>query len=89
MSIFGIVSTLFTIYRFLIFGYILLSWFPGGRDSPIAAFLARLVEPYLSIFRSFIPPLGMIDISPIVALLALWLIENGVFFILQLILGAL
>ncbi|EGK13190.1 YggT family protein [Kroppenstedtia eburnea] len=86
--IFQIVNTLFTIYQFMIFGYILLSWFPNGRESPIALFLARLVEPYLSIFRSFIPPLGMIDISPIIALIALRFVEQGVFFILQLILGA-
>ncbi|GGA32722.1 membrane protein [Kroppenstedtia guangzhouensis] len=86
--IFQIVNTLFTIYQFMIFGYILLSWFPNGRESPIALFLGRLVEPYLSIFRSFIPPLGMIDISPIVALIALRFVEQGVYFILQLILGA-
>lgn len=86
--IFQIVNTAFTIYQFMIFGYILLSWFPNGRDSPIAHFLSRLVEPYLSIFRSFIPPLGMIDISPIIALIALRFVEQGVYFILQLILGA-
>ncbi|PTX51947.1 YggT family protein [Melghirimyces profundicolus] len=85
--IFEIVSTLFTIYRVLIFGYIILSWFPNGRESPIAVFLGRLVEPYLSIFRSFIPPLGMIDISPIVALIALMFIEQGVYFIVNLLLG--
>ncbi|MDA8354431.1 MAG: YggT family protein [Firmicutes bacterium] len=85
--IYEIVHTLFTIYRVLIFGYILLSWFPQGRESPVALFLARVVEPYLTIFRSFIPPLGMIDISPIVALIALSFIEQGVYFVLNLLLG--
>ncbi|MDR6224783.1 YggT family protein [Desmospora profundinema] len=79
--------TLFMIYRFMLFGYIILSWFPNGRESPIAVFLGRLVEPYLSIFRSFIPPLGMIDISPIVALIALHFIQNGVVFIIRLLFG--
>ncbi|PTM59207.1 YggT family protein [Desmospora activa] len=78
---------LVNIYRFMIFGYILLSWFPNGRDSPIATVLGRLVEPYLSIFRSFIPPLGMIDISPIVALIALHFIQSGLIFVITLLFG--
>jgi YggT family protein len=80
-----ITVTLITIYRFMLFGYILLSWFPNGRDSAIAVFLGRLVEPYLSIFRSFIPPLGMIDLSPIVALIALSFIQYGILFIINLL----
>lgn len=89
MNIVSIITTLFTIYSFLILGYILMSWLPGVRESPVGEFLGRLVEPYLSIFRSFIPPLGMIDISPIVALIALRFIEQGVLYILFLILKAL
>ncbi|SMO47763.1 YggT family protein [Melghirimyces algeriensis] len=87
MIIFEIVNVLFIVYQVMIFGYILLSWLPQGRESPIALFMGRLVEPYLSIFRSFIPPLGMIDISPIVALIALRFIREGVFFILNVLLG--
>ena len=49
--------------------------------------IARLVEPYLSIFRSIIPPIGMIDISPIVAIIALRFVEQGVYFILRWVLG--
>ncbi|MDU5950590.1 MAG: YggT family protein, partial [Paenibacillus macerans] len=33
--------------------------------------------PYLAPFRRIVPPLGMIDFSPIVALLALWLASFG------------
>lgn len=74
----GIIMTLLEIYRYLIIGYILLSWVPNARDSFIGEFLGKLVEPYLSIFRKFIPPLGMIDFSPIVALIALYFIQIGV-----------
>ena len=38
---------------------------------------ARICEPYLEPFRRFIPPLGMIDISPLVAIFALRLATNG------------
>lgn len=72
MSAYGIVSSLVEFYSLLIFGYILLSWFPvTGLLADVRRTLATLVEPYLSIFRRIIPPIGMIDISPIVAILVL------------------
>ena len=49
----------------------------------IGAVLQSLVGPYLNFFRRFIPPLGMIDWSPVVAILVLSLLEN---FIIRLIL---
>jgi YggT family protein len=78
----------FYIYRWLIIGYILLSWFPNARDSSIGNLLSKVVEPYLAIFRRFIPPLGMIDLSPIVALIALFFVEQGVRQLLNIILSA-
>ena len=77
----------FDIYKWLIIGYILLSWFPNARDGAIGHILAKVVEPYLGIFRRFIPPLGFIDISPIVAIFALIFVELGVFQLLELILN--
>jgi len=65
------------IYSWALIIYILLSWFPGAKESTFGDFLARICEPYLEPFRRFIPPLGMIDISPIVAILALKLATNG------------
>ena len=38
-------------------------------------FIAQYTDPYLNFFKSFIPPIGMIDISPIVAFLFLHVIE--------------
>jgi YggT family protein len=58
--------------------YVLLSWLPSAKESFIGDLLARFVEPYLSPFRKYIPPIfGMIDISPIVALVALNLAYYG------------
>nr|WP_285839907.1 YggT family protein [Alkalihalophilus marmarensis] len=66
------------IYSFLIIGYILMSWFPNARESSFGQFLGSIVEPYLEPFRRFIPPLGMIDLSPIVAIIVLRLASAGV-----------
>ncbi len=86
-SLFGFVDTLFQIYRYMIIGYILLSWLPNARESFIGQLLGKLVEPYLAPFRKIIPPIGgMIDISPIVALFALFFIQYGVFAILGMLL---
>jgi len=57
--------------------YILMSWFPNARETSIGQILARICEPYLEQFRKFIPPLGMIDISPIVAFIVLRLADKG------------
>ena len=81
------ITTVFTIYQFMIFGYILMSWIPSLQQSSIGEFLGKLVEPYLSIFRKIIPPIGMIDISPIIALFALQYIRIGLLIVLQNIYG--
>ena len=45
-------------------------------DQRIQRFLYDVVEPYLRIFRRFIPPLGPLDISPIVAIFVLWIVSG-------------
>ncbi|MEK3731113.1 MULTISPECIES: YggT family protein [Paenibacillus] len=80
---YSIVELLFQIYFYMILVYVLMSWLPNVRESFIGELLGKLVEPYLSPFRRFIPPImGMIDISPIVALFVLRLAQNGVYAIL-------
>ena len=61
-------------YTRVIFVYVLMSWLPtsSGLIGDIYRVLGRLCDPYLDLFRRFIPPIGgMVDISPIVALLVL------------------
>ena len=67
----------------MIIGYILMSWIPSLQESKVGEMLGKAVEPYLGLFRKFIPPIGMIDISPIVALFALIFIEQGVYTVLR------
>jgi YggT family protein len=69
---------LIEIYSWALIIYILMSWFPNARESAIGQFLTRICEPYLEPFRRFIPPIGMIDVSPIVAILVLRFASYGV-----------
>ncbi|WP_420852224.1 YggT family protein [Paenibacillus hamazuiensis] len=80
----GYIATLIEIYTYMIIAYVLLSWLPAARDSFIGEILGKLVEPYLSVFRRLIPAIGgMIDISPIIALIALRFIGEGIIAILH------
>ena len=60
----------FDAYYWLILISIFGSWFPQFQASRLGMWICGIVEPYLKVFRRFIPPLGPIDISPLVALLA-------------------
>ena len=70
-SIILIFSYMLQIYETMILFYILMSWIPESRNSQLGRILSSAVEPYLQIFRNIIPPIGMIDISPILAYLVL------------------
>jgi uncharacterized protein YggT (Ycf19 family) len=78
-SIGDFVRAVVYVYTLLIIAYILSQLFFGfgGRvpysrwSNAILEFLRDTVEPYLSIFRRFIPPIGPLDISPIVAIFVL------------------
>lgn len=61
---------IYDIYYWLILISIFGSWFPRFSTSKIGSIIGKLVEPYLGVFRKFIPPFGMIDFSPIIALIA-------------------
>lgn len=72
-------SALIFVYVLLIIAYILvnLAFSFGFRPAysrafdAVVQFLRDVVEPYLAIFRRFIPPIGPLDLSPIVAILLL------------------
>jgi YggT family protein len=64
-------SNFLNIYLAIIFVRLLLTWFPNiDWMQQIVGLLSPVTDPYLNLFR-FIPPIGPIDLSPIVAILAL------------------
>jgi YggT family protein len=80
----GFISALIWVYTILIIAYIFTSMFfnVGGRipysrwSRGILDFLRDVCEPYLSIFRRFIPPFGPLDLSPMIAIIVLVIIGN-------------
>lgn len=73
-----IIQKLFLVFTIMLFVRILGSWIPELQGQRWMQFVAFYTDPYLNFFRRFIPPLGMIDISPIVAILALNFIEYAI-----------
>jgi YggT family protein len=64
------------VYFLLIFAYILMSWIQLPYSiwlNRIQRFLYDVCEPYLRIFRRFLPPFGPLDLSPMVAIIVLWI----------------
>ncbi|WP_338024386.1 YggT family protein [Anaerotardibacter muris] len=83
MSWQSIIVSLSDAYSLVIVIYVLLSWFPmGGIIQQVRDALGVICEPYLKLFKRIIPPIGgMVDITPIIALLVL---QFGVRFIVSL-----
>ncbi len=85
------VSALFEVYIVLIFVYILLNLlFSFGLRTPysrgasaILNFLRDVSEPYLRIFRRFIPALGAVDLSPMIGIIVLYVIRTVLVNVIQ------
>ncbi len=69
----------------MLFVRIMGSWFPEFANSTPMRFIAFYTDPYLNLFRSFIPPIGMMDFSPIIAFFALQILENVIKYLIVLL----
>ncbi len=78
-SIVNFVDVFVTVYILLILAYIITSWI-RLPDSPwlnrIQRFLYDVCEPYLRIFRRFVPPIGPLDLSPMIAVIVLLVLRS-------------
>jgi YggT family protein len=78
-----IVCIAITVYWFILIGRIILSWvqafggrIPPGLD-PVARIIYDLTEPLLGLFRRYIPPIGMFDISVIFIFIILAVVQRA------------
>ena len=69
---------LLAVYILLIFIRIVFSWVMLSYSNRLMRFLVNATEPLLDPLRRIIPPLGMFDISPIVAFIILWLFQAAI-----------
>ena len=82
MAILSVIHIFFNVYTFLLIANVFLSWFPNFDGYAIVRFIRTVTDPYLALFRRFIPPLGPVDLSPIAAFFVLRILEacmRGIF----------
>ena len=76
-----ILCTLLSLYLIAIFARVILSWFPlqpGGALAQIFTVVYSITEPVLGPLRRAIPPLGgMLDVSPIIVIIGINIIQNA------------
>ena len=82
------VDSLFLVYIIMIFARIVISWVVTFRGSlpynpvlrAITDFIEQVVDPYLNLFRRFLPPIGgrgmALDLSPIIAVIVLLVLQG-------------
>ena len=74
---FDLLRTLIEIYFWGIFILVISSWV-GTTQHPTVVLVSQVVDPYMKPFRNLIPPIGMIDISPMAAIFTLMFIRAKV-----------
>ncbi|WP_115014995.1 YggT family protein [Synechococcus sp. UW140] len=82
VNLLGVISSALEIYFYVLVIRVLLSWFPNvDQSNPLISTLSSITDPYLNAFRGIIPPLGGLDLSAILAFIALnvfqWALGNA------------
>ena len=73
----GVLAQTISIYTLILLVRVLLSRFPNlDWGNPVLSTVSAVTDPYLNAFRGLIPPLGGLDLSAIIAFLALQLIQS-------------
>jgi YggT family protein len=75
-----------SVYGLLILAYIIMSWIRMPYSvwmSRIQGFLRDVCEPYLRLFRRVLPPLGPLDLSPMIGIFTLYLVARLVVYVLD------
>ena len=74
-SLLGLASTLINFYFFALLLTIILSWIAPGSYNPIVALLHKITEPVMTPFRRILPPLGGLDLSPILIFITINILQ--------------
>ncbi|WP_399217074.1 YggT family protein [Synechococcus sp. ATX 2A4] len=71
-QLFAVLAQTLSIYSLVLLVRVLLSWFPNlDWSNPVLSTVSSITDPYLNAFRGLIPPIGGLDLSALIAFLAL------------------
>ena len=83
MAIICLINFALQVYTYILFARIILSWVsmtawtPPPALAPVIGFIYEVTEPVMSFFRRFIPPLGGLDLSPIIIFIILGIVQRS------------
>jgi YggT family protein len=72
--IINLISVVLEIFVWIVIVSVLLSYFMSPYH-PVRQALDRIVEPFLAPIRRVVPSAGMLDFSPMILILAIWLLR--------------
>lgn len=72
----ALIHFLADLYIFIIIIRVILSWINHNPTNPLIRFVYQITEPPLSWIRSMVPSLGGLDISPLILILAIYVLES-------------
>ena len=74
-GIIGVAGLVVNFYFFALLGTIILSWVAPGSGNPAVHLLHQLTEPVMAPFRKLLPPMGGIDLSPILVFIGINIVQ--------------
>ena len=77
-AIIGVLKLFLNVFFYALIISVILSWVAPGSSSPGAELVNQITEPALSPFRRFLPSMGGLDISPILAFMVIQLFQSFV-----------
>lgn len=87
--LYNIVQAVLTVFWYLLIATAVISWIPDLAETHLGQLLTRLTDPYLGLFRRYIPGLQLggvvLDLSYLVAIVVYYFVEHGVLTVLDLI----
>ena len=75
-SVFGIAALLLQLYFFALLAMIILSWVSPGGNNPAVYLVHQITEPVMAPFRKILPPIGGLDLSPILVFVAIGVLQR-------------
>ncbi|GGO78067.1 hypothetical protein GCM10011348_09100 [Marinobacterium nitratireducens] len=72
----GLLNTILTIYFWAVIGAVIISWVAPNSYHPAPQLLLQLTEPLFALARKVIPPIGGLDLSPILIFLVIQIVQS-------------
>lgn len=77
MTLSNIIGLLGTFFYIAIFARVILSWLPTlQRSNPLVQLVFLVTEPILAPIRKVVPTFGMMDLSPMIAMIVILIVQN-------------